>query len=196
MIKPEFQEFFYPNGLMSPHGSNDIVYTTQFCILGGGMMKSVANDAFEEHYPENRFVNSDGSIIISHDNLTALRCLNKVMGLGILMPFEPEHAYLHPRDFVFYMYASGGLSRILSYFLLWIPLICYIWSILIPSYTSTGKRETSTILLAWMSFTSFNLPIIKFICNLLIKLTFGNLNNIMKIYYPEGHPNIILSEGI
>lgn len=197
MLPPSFRPYFFDNGLMAPHGMNDILFTAEFKALGGDLPQEMIISAINKHYDSQwNLVNSDGSEVISHDNLTALYCISQLANLP-KPGFKPEHAYLHPRDFFFYMWASGGVLGAIGTLFLWIPFLCMVESVLNTTYKNIDGQDvmaTDGKLLTWLRINSFNLPITKWICDRIVKWKYGSYQSFFDLYFKDpNHPNRVLA---
>jgi hypothetical protein len=185
------------NGMIGPHGMNDILYTAEYFALCRTKPIMHIITLIHQHLSrDDKWTNSDGTTPISHDNMTAIVCLEKLIGGRIL--FRPEHAYWHPRDFVFYAWNSNSrFWRIFGGSLLWITSLCMIWSVLVDRYKNIdGKMVLATDgkLLTWLRLECTHMPITKWICDKIVKKRSG-WKHYFQVYFGEDHINSRLAAG-
>lgn len=141
-------------------------------------------------------------IRFSHDNMTGLICLMKLVGREDYKKFkfwfnDIRHHWkqrLHPRDIVFYAYCKGGFLGVLAYLFLFIPSLAMIISCLQDHKVRGGNKilKTDGKKLAWLRLNTLNLPLTKLICSFIINknMPFKSWKNIFSMYFKnEQHPN-------
>lgn len=187
-------------GMIGPGGMNTIVYTVQYLMLGGLLDISFLQILFIHLDNESgRWCNSDGTMPVSHDNMTALAILIKRYGRTAIK-FEPQHAYWHPRDFFYYAFMSNSrVWRIIGNLFLWVSSLCMIYGVAFDHYKNIdGARILATDgkLLTWMRINGSNLPLTRLICNLIVRMK-GGWSQYFSIYFKdEEHPNVVMIREI
>jgi len=196
--------WFDSNGLLYPAGENGILFTAEFARLMRNFTGMNINDLVikaikSQMLSDNEFRASDTPLEPwSHDNHTAVVCVSKQMNLEYHKKTLGYKGFwrtaLHPRDFVFYHYAKGGLSSVIAWFFLWIPMITMIITCLQDHKTRNGVKilKTDGKLLTWLRLQTFFMPITRFLCNLAIKHNkeFRSWKNCFAIYFKDPkHPN-------
>ena len=193
----DLEKYTDHKGMIGPGGMNTIVYTVQYLMLGGLLNISFMQIIFNHLSDDGSWCNSDGTTPISHDNMTALAILVKRYGSHGKIQFEPQHAYLHPRDFFYYAFMCNSLRwRIIGTAFLWISSLCMIYGVAFDHYKNIDGAKvlaTDGKLLTWMRINGSNLPITRFICNQIVKYK-GGWSQYFKIYFKdEGHPNRVMA---
>ena len=197
------EKYMDEHGMITPGGMNTIVYTVQYLMLGGLDLKVSFLDILVRHIDDKTgdWCNSDETTPISHDNMTALAiCINRY-GLQRLR-FEPQHAYWHPRDFIYYAFMSNSIFwRLFGNLFLWISSICMIFGVAFDHYKNIdGARILATDgkLLTWMRlYGNNNLYLTKKVIELIMKLRNKRWNDYFLVYFRDpNHPNVILSRNI
>lgn len=193
--------WFDENGLMNPYGENGILFTTEYLALKSRTKIDVgaeikARDAINFILTKNRkdIRWTDGDGTWSHDNHTALVCASKILNMKLHKKFFYYQWWrrAHPRDFIFYMWASGGLLGLIGFSLLWIHTIIVVITCLSTKKAKNGALDTDGKLLAWLRTRSFNMPITKFLIDKAIQKNraAGSWKKVFQIYFGDpNHPN-------
>lgn len=195
-MRNEFKPYFNENNMLAPHGMNDILYTAHFQALTNYFSKGEIKTLLDLHKKDREYVNSDFAGPISHDNFTAFICLSKLVSLP-KHDFKPEHAWWHPRDFIFYSYTSNNkVAQMFGFLLLWISCLIMIIGMWQENYKIIdGKKVLATDgkLLTWLRINTFNLPITKWICDYIVKKKYISYELFFSIYFKDKeHPNNVL----
>jgi hypothetical protein len=194
-MRDEFQPWF-KNNLLGPHGMNDIIYTAQYFLLSEDEPLLWAWTVIDSHIG---LANSDGSRPISHDNLTALVCLiSRYDHPAHRLPFRPEHAYKHPRDFFFYAANSASpFWRVIGGSFLWVTSLAMIWGLLFRRYKNIDGARVETSdgeLLTWLRLNCTKMPLTKRVCDAIVRWRYGGWRYFFNLYYKDnGHPNRVLA---
>lgn len=195
-MKEEYKKYFDNDFLMEPHGSNDLIFTCQYDILTKDISPSdsLTNDQLRRSL--YTFINKELTED-SHDNHDAAICVSKRSVLTYHKQYKFGKFMLHPRDFIFYGWVTGGFFGLLFLPFLWISTICMIESVLNTTYkTINGVQvlETDGKLLTWMKINTFNLPVTKFICDFIVKRKYNGYKLFFDTYFKDPHhPNRILA---
>jgi len=121
--------WFDVDGIMSPGGENGFLFTSQFILLSDGEYCSdISSRALSKISIGLGEFGLDPLEPWSHDNHTGLVCFSKVLNLDIHRKIYLKHWYamLHPKDFIFHMWAAGGWRAALVFPFLWILSISMI----------------------------------------------------------------------
>lgn len=198
MIKSE-KHWFDEDFGMSPYGENKILFTAQYLAFYKfpKVYKSKVIRLIETYRDRDGNWITKGEDNLSHDNRTAIVCLSKAYGLEYHKEFISKsliHSMLHPRDFIFYAYASGGFLGVLGAILYPIALLAMVHSCWVSYKFRGGKKfiRTDGKLLTWLRCKSFNLKITSLLCTWIIQkgILFGSWKKCFEIYFKEAsHPN-------
>lgn len=193
-MREKFKSFFGPDMNLSPFGGNDILYTSEYCSLAKGDDQLNVNQVKTLLSKINPIVSIEDW---SRDNHIGYICLSKKFGLDAHKQFYKSNIkyMLQPGDFIFFIWAMGGLRSLMVLPFLPITSIAMILTVLITEYkTINGQQVLATDgqLLTYLSINTFNLPFTKYICDKIIKHKYGSYAEIAKVYFGEAHPVYIL----
>lgn len=203
---------FDENGLLGPHGENDVVFTAEYYTLV--LLHSKNNPMMKENLrgklssaieslltAKSNFVSRDEGQPWSHDNHTAVIAVSQIFGLNYHTKFFYKGWWrrVHPRDLIFYIHSLGGIWSILM--LPFIPLLSLIMILgATPSYKNIDGQQvlaTDGKLLSWLRLQTGNYPLTKRVYDSIIKEHYGSWNLIFKTYFKElDHPNRLYAEKI
>lgn len=197
-MRTEFESFFNSPGMMNPHGTNDILYSAEFNLLGGELTIEQADLGINKYYCRDidSFKDNDG-LSISHDNYDGCMSLSKQFDLPYHKKFRAGHQNLMPWDLIFYMFISEGIFHYISLPLLFIPSFNLIRSVYVKSYKTIGGKQilsTDGKLLAFLRINTFNLSITRYICNKIVKQRWGSWSFFFETYFGPNHPNTTLAK--
>lgn len=193
-------KWFREDGTMSPFGENGVLFTAEYCVMENELLPGSTNVALLGHrvlktsqVEEDYF--SSGEKHFSHDNLTGVFCLSKTLGTDHHKKiwFRNYWAYLHPRDFLWYLWAN---QRWYSYLVL--PFFPIITLAMMHSCWSDFKvrngnkiLKTDGKILSFLRLKAFNMPITARLCDWVLRNNkeFGSWKKCFEIYFrdPE-HP--------
>jgi hypothetical protein len=214
---------FDENNLMRPFGENGILFTTEYRELIYRQTRFLDEEfmrkAIESQFYGDYFLDSpDTEEKWSHDNHRAVVCASKRHGFDYhkRMYWKDLHKMLHPRDLIFYAWATGKWYSWLAFPFLWIVTLAFMVSCLTDykvrpglldrikmklkgeDYTKRKILKTDGKLLVWLQLSVFNMPITKRLCNWAIKNNkeFGSWEKCFKIYFDQTHPNANFPSGV
>ncbi len=205
-MRNEFKPFFKDNFRMASFGMNECLYSTEFLFLGG-LDQSALEDLEQLYFASSLYnyqftlkgiiINSDKTIPVSHDNMTALTCLTSRYEFN-KPKFSPEHAYWHPRDFFFYAYMNGtGLIKAFGFLFSWVTSICLIYSILFDSYKTINGQQilaTDGKLLTFLVINTGKYNLTKAVCEFILRRKDKKFADYFLVYFGDQHPNYILAK--
>jgi len=142
-----------------------------------------------------RTKNNDENDRFSHDNVSGLLALNKLIGANYHTSVHLFRRYsIRPDNFFFFVYAKYPL---IGWFFIWIPCLAMIISSMREK--RNGDLTTSGKLLLWLKCTTFNFPITLAICEYFIfrQKHYDNWADVFAYYFKEtAHPINLLAEEI
>lgn len=192
---------------LGPLGENEIVFTSEYWVMTKRLDQPI--DYTYSLMAIRKMMDFDrkgfSSRVMgepwSHDNQTALVCLSK------LCNFDFHHKVfwkdwqwrMHPRDFIFYVWASGGFWGTLFTLILPIALTLAALEVFLRQYKDIDGDKvlmTDGKLLTWLKINSFSLPLTKKVCDFWIDKYYGGWQNIFKVYFKdENHPlNVMIQQ--
>ena len=198
-MRKEDEKWFDEGFGMSPYGENRILFTAEYLAFYKfpAEYKDKVISLIEEQIDENGEFTTENNGDISHDNRTAIVCLSRNYGLDYhkkVFKKSLVHSMLHPRDFIFYCYAAGGLLGIIGTILYPIALLAMMHSCYSNTKIRNGVRylKTDGKLLTWLRCKSFKLPLTAKICTFIIDKNkeFIGWKEVFRVYFQDaGHPH-------
>lgn len=183
-----FNEFYH----LEPYGENGVLFTAEYFQLLKMRGYDIKNHQGQAFVACKAAILETGDEPLSHDNMTGIVCLSKIMNLGLHKTYRHRDwkRRAHPRDIAFYLWAMGGIYRILSLPLMPILYISMLWACW-HKKQSMNVLDTDGKLLAWLRFEAFDLKITRYLCTKIIKYRHNcNWADIFEIYFRnEENPN-------
>lgn len=196
-MKTEFQPYFYGNGLMAPHGSNDILYLAEFCLLTDySEVSSTTVYQALQSWSRRDFIDSS---FLSHDNHTAIVTLSEYYNFAWHRTNFFSSGWqkrLQPWNLIYYLLLFGGLPKLLGYLLLPILSLKMISDVLFDTYKIINDKSmltTDGLLLTWLRLHTGKFFLTKIICEFILKLRRRKWSDFFQIYFGSEHPNTLLS---
>jgi hypothetical protein len=205
-------KYFNENGLLGPHGENDVVFTAQYYTLV--LLASNGSPLVRENLrgkltaaidsllaSPKHFASSAEGQPWSHDNHSALISVSQIYGLKYHTTFFYKYWWrrVHPRDLIFYIHSLGGIWRLLA--LPFIPLLSLIMILgAFPKYKNIDGQlvlATDGKLLSWLRLHTGNFPLTKRVYDYIIRVNYGSWTTIFGTYFRDvNHPNNIYARKI
>lgn len=193
-------KWFDDDGLLQPWGENSILFTAEYLTLvrnsSGDLRREHASKSIAAVYKGDERFEAVKDEKWSHDNHTAVVCLSKLMGFEWHKSMYWGHftTMLHPRDFIFYAYATGRWYSYIAALFLWIPCLAMIVSCAQKYKVRNNVRivKSDGKLLAWLRCQTFNLTLTWKLCKLMLKLNklFGSFKACFFMYFRDpDHPS-------
>lgn len=197
-MRSSFLPYFDENGLLSPHGEDDLLYLSEFCYLAKDL------DTLSESYVQRaidafmiyayKYRNQNG--MWSHDVHTGLVTLSRKYNLDYhKLLFYPGWTHrIQPWNVVYYTLLAGYKFAYLGLPILSLKMIS---DVLFDTYkVIDGKSilETDGVLLTWLRLQTGLFPITKGICEYILKRRKKKWFEYFEIYFGNEHPNTILAK--
>lgn len=201
------ERWFREDATMSPFGENGVLFTAEYVIMKVNEMElaGLGKESLTGNLLGHRVIKtsqvepdyfSSGEKHFSHDNLTGVFCLSKTLGTDHHKKiwFKNYWAYLHPRDFIWYLWANQKWYSYLVLPFLWIATLAMMHSCWSDYKVRNGNKilKTDGKILTFLRLKTFRMPITARLCDWVLRNNneFGSWKACFTMYFkdPE-HPN-------